>query len=71
MIQTVTWRYFKLPIAGGGHFFVRIDDEQVIAEIRDPDQSEWQRHDAYFGEVTYNGQGSPCDEAEALAPASA
>jgi hypothetical protein len=63
----MTWRYYKLPVAGGGHFFVRIDEEQEIAEWREVGSSRWVRQDAYFGEVYFNGQGSPCLAAEALA----
>lgn len=68
MIGSMNWRYFKLGQAGPvDHFFVRIDEEEMIAEVRDANGTEWERQDAYFAEVTYNGQGDPCSEAEALA----
>jgi len=63
----MTWRYYKLPVAGGGHFFVRIDEEREMAEWCEADSSRWVRQDAYFGEVYVNGQGSPCLATEALA----
>jgi hypothetical protein len=67
MIEPMQWQYFKIGLAGGGHYFVRIDDEELIAETRDANETGWERNDAYFAEVTYNGQGDPCSEAEALA----
>lgn len=54
-------------IANSGHYFVRIDEDEVIAEVRDANETEWERYDAYCGEVTQSGQAEPCSEAEALA----
>lgn len=68
MIEPMNWQYFRLGQAGPvDHYFVRIDEDECIAEVREPNETEWERHDAYFAEVTYNGQGDPCSEAEALA----
>lgn len=71
MFAAMAWKYYKLPLTRGRYFYVRIDEDQYIAETRDEDEPERERIDAYFAEVTYNGQGSPCSEAEALPPGSA
>lgn len=63
----MSWQYVKLGQAGPVDHFICIDEEAMIAEVRDANDPEWERQDAYFAEVTYNGQGSPCSEAEALA----
>lgn len=72
MIDVVSWQYFKLGQGGpADHFFVRINDDELIAEVREAGEPEWERQDAWFAEVTYNGRGAPCTEAEALATVSA
>lgn len=68
MIEPVSWKYFK--VAQGGpvpHFFVRIDEAEEIAEVREVDGTEWERWDVWFGEIHFNGRGASCSEAEALA----
>ena len=73
MIESVNWKYYRLPLAGLGRrcFYVRIDEQEEIAETREPPETEWEREDVYFGEVYFNGAGVPCTEAEAQAAASA
>lgn len=66
MMGGMDWQYYKLS-RRGGYFYVRVDEDQEIAETREENDTEWERQDAYFGEVVLNGQGWPCGEAEALA----
>jgi hypothetical protein len=68
MIQTVNWKYYKVAQGGPApFFFARIDEDEEIAEVRELNEAEWERHDVWFGEIHFNGRGAPCSEAEALA----